>query len=203
MVQASGSRSAQPVGTSWERRYGRRLAVTDFVVVTWAIVGAQLARFGVSGSDVIIGRGAAARDFAISLNYTLLSIVLIIAWMLTLFFYGTRDPRTVGVGSTEYKRIFEATLRLFGVIAIIAFLFKIDFARSYILLAFPVGVIVLIGSRWLWRQWLVSRRAWGEFSSRVVLVGSLDSVIAIARELMRFPGAGYRVVAAVSTEKSQ
>ena len=46
MVQASGSRSAQPVGTSWERRYGRRLAVTDFVVVTWAVAAALLAPLG-------------------------------------------------------------------------------------------------------------------------------------------------------------
>ena len=202
MVQASGSSSAQPAGTSWEQRYGRRLVITDFVVVAWAVVGAQLARFGIDGTDVVVGAGASEREAAISLNYTLLSIVLVIAWMLALFLYGTRDPRTVGVGSTEYKRIFDATLRLFGVVAIIAFLFKIDFARSYILLALPIGMVVLIGSRWLWRQWLIVKRADGEYSSRVVLVGSLDSVVAIARDLMRSPGAGYQVVAAVTTDRS-
>ncbi len=198
MAQGIGVESPRPAGISWERRYGRRLAVTDVVVVVWAVIRAQLARFGVDGTDVVVGRSEAAHSIAASLSYTMLSLFLIVVWMLTLFLYGTRDPRTVGVGSTEYKRIFDATLRLFGVIAIIAFLFKLDVARSYVLLAFPIGTIVLIGSRWLWRQWLISKRTQRLYSSRVVLIGSLESVVVIARDLMRFPGAGYLVVAAIS-----
>jgi exopolysaccharide biosynthesis polyprenyl glycosylphosphotransferase len=97
----------------------------------------------------------------------------------------------------EYKLVFNASLRLFGLIAIAAFLFKIDLARGYILISLPLGVVVLILTRWMWRQWLRVERSEGHYTSRVVLVGSLGSVRHIAAELTRHPEAGYSVVGAI------
>jgi exopolysaccharide biosynthesis polyprenyl glycosylphosphotransferase len=90
----------------------------------------------------------------------------------------------------------DATVRLFGVVAIVAFLFQLDLARGYIILAFPTGLFALLASRWMCRQWLIAQRLRGRFSSRVLLVGSRVSVTAIARDLARAPGAGYLVVGA-------
>ncbi|MDJ0338345.1 sugar transferase [Cryobacterium sp. PH31-O1] len=105
----------------------------------------------------------------------------------------------LGTGFDEYKLIAGASVRLFGLLAIVAYLMKIDVARGYILLAFPLGTVVLVFSRWMWRQWLVSQRAGGHFTSRVILVGTLASSTHIARELNTRLGAGYLVVGACVT----
>jgi exopolysaccharide biosynthesis polyprenyl glycosylphosphotransferase len=184
--------------TTWERRYARRLVVTDLLVVVWAVAGAQIARFGLDPTPAIVD--TRRYEFELATSYTALSLILIAAWMLVLAVFGTRDSRVVGVGSTEYKRIFDASLRLFGLVAIVAFLLRVDVARSYVLLAFPAGVLALLFARWLWRQWLIVVRVRGAFSSRVLLLGSMESLVAVARDLIRFPGAGYHVVAAIATD---
>ena len=115
-------------------------------------------------------------------------------WALSLA--DSRSYRVAGTGTTEYVRVADASLRLFGGIAILAFLVRVDVARGYLLIALPVGILVLVLERWLWRQWLVAHRMKGEYSARVLLVGSEQSVAQIARELERSPSAGYRVVGA-------
>ena len=101
-----------------------------------------------------------------------------------------------GTGSSEYVRVADSSLRLFGAVAIVAFLFQIDLARGFLLISLPLGILVLLTVRWLWRQWLIAQRSVGEYAARVLLVGSVDSVANIARELARTPSAGYRVVGA-------
>jgi len=182
-----------PVDADWARRYARGLAITDFVVIVWAVVGAQLLRFGVSlEEEARAGTGA-----ALTLNYSLISIAIILAWLLALAVFKTRGDRVVGIGATEYRLVAQATLWLFGLGTIVLFLFKVDIARAYVLIALPLGLIALLLSRWLWRQWLNARRRRGRASYRVVLLGSSESVSTIARELARFPAAGYHVVAAI------
>jgi exopolysaccharide biosynthesis polyprenyl glycosylphosphotransferase len=116
--------------------------------------------------------------------------------MAVLGIYGTRSYRVLGTGPQEYRLILDATIRLFGVLAIVAFLFRIEFARGYIMIAFPLGLLTLALSRWLWRQWLNAQRSRGEYSSRVLLIGSESSTDFLARELARQPSAGYHVVGA-------
>ncbi|MET4639306.1 sugar transferase [Mycetocola sp. 2940] len=179
-------------GADWRSAYAARLVLTDLLVLIWVVFGVQIAWLGL---DSAAGGFSGSRgDIAIS--YTVISVVIIVAWMIALSNYGTRTDRVVGVGASEYKLISNASVRLFGIIAILAFIFKIDLARGYILMAFPLGVVVLLLSRWIWRQWLGVRRLQGLYSSRVLLVGSEDSVLHIARQLARQPQAGYKVVGA-------
>jgi exopolysaccharide biosynthesis polyprenyl glycosylphosphotransferase len=176
----------------WPRLYGTRLAITDLVVIAWAVIGTQIAWFGTLNAELNVSeyRGG------FGLSYTLVSAALIIAWAAILTVFATRDPRFVGTGNNEYRRVVDATVRLFGVVAIVAFLFQLDLARGYIILAFPIGLFALLASRWMWRQWLIAQRLRGHFSSRVLLVGSRVSVSAIARDLARSPESGYLVVGA-------
>ncbi|WP_066039236.1 sugar transferase [Herbiconiux solani] len=174
----------------WREIYARRLLVTDFLVLAWVVFGVQIAWFGFDSTNVAFSQNVG--DLAVS--YTAISIIVLAAWMVYLQIYGTRGYRVIGTGTQEYRLLADATIRLFGSVAIIAFLFRIDFARGYILIAFPLGLLVLIFSRWMWRQWLGVKRAQGTFTSRVVLVGSIASVVHIARELNSRPQAGYQVV---------
>lgn len=180
-----------PAG-DWRRGYAARLAVTDFLVLIWVVFGVQLAWLGLESEAA--GFSGSRGDIAVS--YTVVSLSIITIWMGALHFYDSRSPRVVGVGSIEYKQITNASVRVVGLLAIVAFIFKIDLARGYILIAFPVGVLVLLASRWMWRQWLAVQRQRGSFSSLVLLVGSEESVTHIASQLARQPSAGYRVVGA-------
>lgn len=191
-ANTGAAQSTHKVARDWRRRYAYGLMLTDLLVLIWVIVGVQIAWFGVTTSEVAFS--GSLRDVAISYSYT--SIILIIAWMLMLGVFGTRSYRVLGTGAQEYRLIADASVRLFGLVAIVAFLFKIDFARGYILLAFPLGVIFLLFSRWIWRQWLGVQRQRGEYSSRVLLVGSEASTRYLANELGRLPTAGYYVVGA-------
>ena len=178
------------VDRAWAHRYGRRLVVTDLLAVAWAVIGTQLLWFGFDRAE--LATGAAARDLTI--DYTEISIVLIAAWMAVLAMFATRDPRIVGAGSTEYKRIADAAFRLFGIVAIVAFLFQLDLARGYILTGFPLGLLALLATRWIWRQWLIAERAHGRYSSRAIIVGTPGTAGALAADLAVASAAGYRVV---------
>ncbi|ARJ06120.1 polyprenyl glycosylphosphotransferase [Cnuibacter physcomitrellae] len=186
------SSGASPRGLDWRKGYARRLIVTDFLVLAWVIFGVQIAWFGLDSADVAFQ----GNEGELAVSYTAISVILLVAWMTALSVYGTREPRAIGTGSQEYRLIADGALRLFGLLAIVAFLFQINLARGYVLIAFPLGLVVLVFSRWMWRQWLGVQRARGHYTSRVLLVGSPTSVDYFARELNRQPEAGYLVVGA-------
>ncbi|MDY7526487.1 MULTISPECIES: sugar transferase [unclassified Cryobacterium] len=192
------STACPPAARDWRRTYARRLMFTDFLVLIWVMFGVQMLWFGVDAATLSMSRSHV--DLAVS--YSIVSVVLIAAWMIILAAYDTRGLRVLGTGPDEYKLIANSSLHLFGLLALVAYLFHIDVARGYILIAFPLGIVVLIFSRWMWRQWLVVQRTYGQFSSRVILVGSPSSTARINRELSRQPGAGYWVVGACVTGAS-
>ncbi|WP_307487109.1 sugar transferase [Microbacterium trichothecenolyticum] len=176
----------------WRRSYRRRLALTDLLSLIWVVYGTQLLWFGLGNAQVAAGRDSRISD----LSYWVFSAVLILTWMWALSFVDSRSDRVIGTGSQEYVRIADASFRLFGTVAIIAFLTQIDLARGYLLISLPLGILVLIFTRWMWRQWLIIQRSRGKYSANVLLVGSLPSVAQLAREFARTPSAGYRVVGA-------
>lgn len=176
----------------WRATYARRLALTDLLVVIWVVFGVQFAWLGFDTQAV----GFAGSRGDLALSYTGISLVIIASWMAVLKIFGTRDFRVIGTGTAEYKLVTNSSVRLFGLVAIVAFLLKVDLARGYILLAFPCGIVVLCFSRWLWRQWLRVQRQRGAYSSRVLLVGSELTATHIAKELARYAESGYQIVGA-------
>lgn len=174
----------------WKHWLAWRLLFTDLLVLIWVVFGVQIAWFGFDSTNVSF---QGSLD-VLAINYSMVSIALIVSWMVILAVYETRSSRIIGAGSLEYRRIADASMRLFGLVAIIAFIFHISLARGYILVALPSGVVVIVLSRWVWRQWLGAKRRHGEFSSRVLLVGSPMSVRHLRDELAAHPEEGYRVV---------
>ena len=176
----------------WRGIYAARLVITYLLVLIWVVFGVQILWFGSDSADLEFRQNTVGLSF----SYTAVSLILIVGWMTVLGIYGSRGYKVLGTGPDEYKLIANSSMRLFGLSAIVAYLFRIDVARGYILMALPAGIAVLIFSRWMWRQWLVVERLQGRYSSRVILVGSVGSVTRICRELARLPGAGYLVVGA-------
>jgi exopolysaccharide biosynthesis polyprenyl glycosylphosphotransferase len=174
----------------WGKRLALRLLFTDLLVLIWVVFGVQIAWFGFDSANVAV---QGTLD-ALAINYSTVSIVLILSWMIVLAVYDTRSTRVIGAGPLEYRLIADGSMRLFGLVAIVSFLFHINLARGYILVALPMGIVVLVLSRWVWRQWLSVKRRSGEYSARVLLVGSPGLVHHLREELARHPAEGYHVV---------
>jgi exopolysaccharide biosynthesis polyprenyl glycosylphosphotransferase len=179
--------------TDWVRRFQRLVTLTDAGVVVLATASTHTLWFGFSAVTV-----STASDFGI--DYVTFSVLLVVAWMLALTLAGSRDSRILGTDSTEYRRIINATLALFGSIAVFAAMTQTDFARGYLVTAFPLGTLLLLSSRWAWRRWLHAKRRRGELSFRVLLIGSAHAVRELIDSLATRTDAGYRVVAAVVTD---
>ncbi|HET8778617.1 MAG TPA: sugar transferase [Agromyces sp.] len=183
------------VVTAWQRAYARRLLVTDLIVIVFAVYVSQFIRFGTSGEMLRI---PGEQGGVFELNYTLVSAILAGAWLLALALFATRDRNIVGAGTSEYRRITDATIRVFAVLAIIAFLLQSEVGRGYLLVALPLGLALLLVSRWGWRKWLIHRRAEGAFSHRVILMGERQKSVHVAQQIARDGTSGFKIVGAIT-----
>jgi exopolysaccharide biosynthesis polyprenyl glycosylphosphotransferase len=179
----------------------RRIALTDLLVIIWAVLGAQLIRFGPPPVRALVS--GAATTSSIDLRYTVFSVVMIVAWVLMLRLHDTYDHRVLGHGPEEYKAVATASLRLFGVVAVVSYLLHLDLARGYVAIAMPAGMIGLILDRWLWRKWLTLYRAQGLMSASVLVVGDRAHLVSLIQALDSVPGAGYKIVAACCSDANQ
>lgn len=175
--------------TPWQSRLVRRIAFVDFGVVLWAVLGAQIIRFGVGDTPELQGVWDA--------SYWTFTGVLTVLWWLFLGFFRSRDLRVLGAGAEEYKRVVTGSLYLFGMLAIFSYLFRLEVARGYVGWALPLGTLALLAARWFMRQHLVSARSQGRATRRVVLLGSPNAVQHLFQSLTEVPGAGYHPVAAI------
>ncbi len=112
--------------TTWADRYRRRLVVTDALVVVVAVVAAEIARFGT--------------EFTIPVARLEIPAVVVAAliaglWVVLLHITRVSDLRIIGTGPTEFSRVVSASLTLFGLLAIVDLLLKLNIARGFIALA--------------------------------------------------------------------
>ncbi|WP_202879578.1 sugar transferase [Serinicoccus kebangsaanensis] len=166
--------------------YLRSLKVLDLAMVVAAVLAAYVTRFGLDES---------MREVS-GIGYVYIAVALGVAWIVSLHVQRAYDGRTVGHGVQEYRQVFQASMWVFAALAIIGFAFRIEFARGFVLLAFPLGTLLLLGGRWSARRWLVSRRKKGKLSDRVILVGDKSHVAGLVSALRRAPDAGYNVLGA-------
>lgn len=171
---------------SWATAYLRRLTTTDTIAVVGSLSVAQIIRFGTDRAHMLSG--------ATNLNYTAVSALLMVAWLASLAMFRSRDPRVVGGGADEYRRVAHASMGLFGLVAIVAFLFKIELARGYLAVALPLGLFTLVLGRWSWRRWLMHQRRQGRMITTVIVVGSHRAAATMANSFEHAVHAGYRVV---------
>lgn len=174
--------------SAWRQGYSRRLVVVDLIGVVLAVSLAQWLRFG--------GLGGAVSSYRY-IDYTMVSTVIAVSWMAGLSINHSRSHRVIGTGAEEYRRVFLATLAVFGAVAIVSMLFKLQIARGYLMIALPAGIAVLTLSRWIAR--LVVRNArekYGRCITRVLAVGSVSAVRDLTTSFARDPRSEYQVVGA-------
>jgi exopolysaccharide biosynthesis polyprenyl glycosylphosphotransferase len=130
-------------------------------------------------------------------GYTAVSFVIAASWMLALSINRSRSPRVIGSGAEEYRRVWMATLAVFGGVAIISMLFKLEIARGYLMIALPTGVLALTLFRRTARRTVVrARQKYGKCITRVLVVGSAPAVRDLTKSLAREATSEYEVVGA-------
>lgn len=180
--------NAKPVG--WEHRLRFRIISTDALVIVGTVIAAGILRFGLDGELLDADRPA----------YSIVSVLLALAWLMALAITQSRTAAVLGMGSEEYRRVITSTLGVFGALAIVSMLLKFDIARGYIAIALPLGLLGLLVSRRLWRRWLVRQRLRGNFCDRALLIGDRAEVAYVADQIMRRPAAGYAVIGTILDE---
>ncbi|WP_414683966.1 sugar transferase [Microbacterium sp.] len=173
----------------WERRYARRLSLTDaaIVVTVTALAGVL---------DVLMAPAGAA-ELVHAARVTALTAPV---WLLALALFRTRTTDAVGVGATEYKRVAHATGLAFGLLALLFIAFQWQDVRVQLFATLPVGLFALLVGRWIWRKWLLGQRAFGRYATRTIIAGTNDDIEYVIRSLERAGNRGYIVVGAATTE---
>ncbi|KRE26339.1 sugar transferase [Agromyces sp. Soil535] len=195
LTRQSSTDTPAAVVATWQRAYAQRLLITDLIVIAVSVYGSQFIRFGTSGSVLRI---PGDRGDVFELSYALVSAILVAGWICALALFATRDRTIIGAGTTEYKRIADATIRVFALLAIAAFLLQSEVGRGYLLVALPLGLTLLLVSRWMWRKWLMRRRASGGYSHRAILMGERQKSVHVAQQMVRDGSSGIVIVGAIT-----
>jgi hypothetical protein len=118
-------RTQVPSRHLWQRRYARVLRITDIAIVVVAVVLALTLRFGVPSATAEV----------IYLIYAVIAATVVIVWLSFLSVFRSREPKILGGGPEEYRRVFTATVSAFGAIAIVSMVAKLELTRGYLAIA--------------------------------------------------------------------
>ncbi|GAA2749603.1 sugar transferase [Amnibacterium kyonggiense] len=174
----------------WRTGYRLALAVTDLAAIAVAILFAQSVRFDQAPWHIL-------RTLD---GYTAIGVALGLVWMAMLAANRSREIRILGAGTSEYQRVAKATGYAFGIFAVIIVLLKPDVARGYLLIALPVGLLLLLAERFFWRSWLIARRREGLCLVGAVVVGNHQDATRVTNDLIKHHHAGYKPLGVAYTD---
>jgi exopolysaccharide biosynthesis polyprenyl glycosylphosphotransferase len=132
-------------------------------------------------------------------EYLAITFSLPLLWWVAMRLCGGYDTRFIGVGSDEFRKVFNAGAGLTAAIAIASYAAKFDLARGYVAVALPTATLLDLGARYWMRKRLHKQRIAGRHMHRVVAVGHRDSVANLITELRRSKHHGLSVVGACLT----
>lgn len=172
--------------TGWQAGYRARLRLTDAVVV-----GATLA--AAYGLQLVLGSGS--QWSSIGPVQAVAGLFLAAVWLAALATNRSYDARFFGRGMSEYQRVLDATWKSFSLVVLIAWVTAYAEARALLLVAFPLGMIGLVASRYTWRQHLLRQRRRGDGGLTILLaIGSREQTGRLIRLLNGAPEQEFVVV---------
>jgi exopolysaccharide biosynthesis polyprenyl glycosylphosphotransferase len=182
-------RNAVADPAAWLGRYLRALVAVDGACALAGGLAALMIRF----EDPGLG----------GMPYLIFTLSLPLLWWLFVALARGYDARIVGLGSDEFRRVFNAAVSLTAAIAIASYATRGEIARGYVLIALPCATALDLTARYALRKRLHrQRRRSGAFMRRVIAVGHADGVTDLITELRREPHHGLTVVGACLTAES-
>jgi len=168
----------------WERTYVRTVITLDAVAVGVAALVALFLRFADAGVH------PRQRD------YVIFTVLLPLAWLASLGLSRGYEMRFLGLGSEEFKRVFNAAVRLLAVVATVSYAVHASIARGYVLVALPLATLLTLLGRYGARKALSRLRKNGRCLHRLVVVGHQQGVVDLVRTVRRESYAGIDVIGA-------
>ena len=163
---------------SWVTRYQRQTVITDAICALLAGMAALVGRF--PGQTRVL--------------YVAVTAGLPLLWVSWVAMFGGYDPRFIGLGSEEFRRIINSGVSLMAAIAIVSYGWTLDFARGYVLIALPGLIAVNTAARYAMRKRLHRQREHGRYMRRVTGVGHANAVADLIVQLHRHRSHGLEVV---------
>src|SRR5260221_5979222 len=164
----------------WTRSYLRWAALTD--------AGCGLLGGGLALYVRFAGQGS------LPVSYVAFAVALPPLWCASVALAGGYGSRIIGAGSDEFRRVLNAAVGLAAGVAIVSYVFKIDFARGYFVIALPSAAALDLAARYRLRKRLHRLRSLGSCMQRVVAVGHAPAVADLVATLRggkhKSPGAG-------------
>ncbi|HEX4817062.1 MAG TPA: sugar transferase [Nonomuraea sp.] len=157
-------------------------------------VAADACGAGIGAAVAFTGRFGGLTPYV--LPYLLVSLALPVAWTCAVALHRAYEPRLIGVGSEEFRRIAQSGVALTAGTAIGSYLTKADLARGYVVLALPLVTFLTLIFRYALRRSLQRRRAAGHCLRRVVAVGHAAAVEELVDLFRRERHHGMEIVAA-------
>lgn len=181
------------------RTRASRLYVTSLVLTDLGIVGIAM-------TMALLGRSRLPffADGANDLTEVLAPVAALMAsaWVLLIALLWGYSTRQLGVGSMEYKRVFNASLMMAAGVGISSYLFQYPLSRGFYFLFFATGIPLLLLGRYLIRRLVHASRRAGRLQFPVLIAGDLDHIEDVAAVLIRERWLGYEVVGALTTDVS-
>jgi exopolysaccharide biosynthesis polyprenyl glycosylphosphotransferase len=167
---------------TWTKTYLRRVALTDGICGLIAGALAVEVRF--------MGQGYWP------VSYLAFTLALPALWCASVALAGGYEPRFIGTGSDEFRKVLNAAVGLAASVAIASYALKIEFARGYVLIALPSVAVFDLAVRYRLRKRLHKQRTLGFCMQRVVAVGHAPAVADLVATLRRDKYNGLYVVGA-------
>ena len=166
----------------WERRLVGAVLAVDAVALLVAI----------SVADVV--RMSGPRTPTSPYRDLLLAGTVFVAWLGALFLNRAYEPRFLGQGAEEYKRVFGAGTALLAAVATISYADRAVTGRILVVVALPLATAFALIGRYAVRSGVVRARGHGRCMHRVVVVGTPEGVADFVAVSQKEVQAGLQVV---------
>jgi exopolysaccharide biosynthesis polyprenyl glycosylphosphotransferase len=173
---------AAAIRATWTTTYLRTAALLDCLCALIAGLMALEIRFDSQGG--------------IPSEYFALTVTLPFLWLGAVTLAGGYDPRFIGTGPEEFRKILHAAVSLTAGVAIVSYAAKFDLARGYVVMALPCAAAFDLAARYALRKHLHRQWRSGQQMRRTVAVGHPGPVEDLVALLRRDRHHGLSVVAA-------
>jgi FlaA1/EpsC-like NDP-sugar epimerase len=145
---------------NWQVRYVVSVVLLDALAFAFAGAVAIFSRFG--NADV---------RFEGVVPYWVVILLTTPLWIGMVVLSGGYNLHVLGRGTTEYKRILDASLRLCATVGVIAFGFHLVVSRSIVLIGLPLCCLTAVALRTVARKVLARQWSHGRALQRVLVIG--------------------------------
>jgi len=169
------------------RTYAAGARVVDVLLITLATL---------VGWTVWHVDASAARAPWADAGYWWWSLPIVLVWFALLEAFDSYAQERIGSAAQELRGVVKATLLVAAGSAIFSFLFRAYLSRTFFVVTFGLGLLLLLASHFVVRHLLARAHTQGLYMRPVVAVGGRGPVTDLVRELARSRSAGLQVVAA-------